>query len=470
MITFDYDSSSEKGRLVCDEDVLDHIRNHFSEKVAGVDFANRKLKAMGSKRTLPDRAFAIQQSGRFDVGMYKEIENFIYEEQLDCKYSDKFTSRLQCGFSGFEIYDDLKYELRDYQLDSLESCLESGCGTVVLGTGGGKSLLQAALIENWIKLKGKIKCLIVVPGTSLVSQLLNDFEDYQVSFSFSGWTGSMERQDTDIIIVNTEYLTRQFENNRDLMYVDLVLRDECHGSKNGNKITKVISKIKTPNKFGFTGTLPKEQIDRWKIIGTFGPIIYEKSSKELRDEDYLAPVSIKILKLIHRRKVRGYKEELLFIHTDKSRCELIAKFVSKFTKNVLIIVNSLEHGQNLLNALQLPDKAPYFISGEMPVEDRLDIINEMETQNNVVCVAMGAIFSGGINIKNLHYVIFAGGGKSFVRTVQAIGRGLRLHPTKNKLVILDLCDNFKYALDHCVKRKEHYDEEQIEWSEAEIKL
>jgi superfamily II DNA or RNA helicase len=94
----------------------------------------------------------------------------------------------------------------------------------------------------------------------------------------------------------------------------------------------------------------------------------------------------------------------------------------------------------------------------------------MEQQTNIICIAMASIFSTGINVKNLHYILFVSGGKSFIRTIQSIGRGLRLHKSKNKLVLLDFYDNMKYSSDHIEFRKEFYDDQQLDWKETEIFL
>jgi superfamily II DNA or RNA helicase len=471
MITFDYNKSYRKGKLICDESMLTFIRNHFSEKDPNASFAQMKLRLKGVNRNIPDRSYAIQSSGMFDFGLYNEILKFLMTESIsDIHYTDEFKQEMHCGIKNFTVWDELAHKLRDYQTDCLWSCISVGRGTVVSATGSGKSLIQASLIENWKRLRGSVKCLIVVPGTGLVTQLLNDFKDYQVTFSYSGWTGNMERQDTEVVIVNTELLCSQFGNFKDLVDVDLVLRDECHGNRFSNEITKIISKIKTPNKFGFTGTLPKEKIHWWKIIGTFGPIIFEKNSKELRDEKFLSDVIIRILKLNHKYKVRGYKKELQIIQSDDDRHEVIRKLVSKMDKNVLILVNRLEHGDNLHSHLQFKNKQTYFVHGDVPVEERERIKEIMENNNDVVTIAMSSIFSTGINIKNLHYIIFAAGGKSFIRIVQSIGRGLRLHEEKLRLVIFDLYDNFKFSTEHVEERKKFYDEEQINWKETSITI
>ena len=117
---------------------------------------------------------------------------------------------------------------------------------------------------------------------------------------------------------------------------------------------------------------------------------------------------------------------------------------------------------------QCENKQIYFIRGEVEVETREDIKRIMEKDNNVICVAMSSIFSTGVNIKNLHNIIFAAGGKSFIRTVQSVGRGLRKHASKNKLLIFDICDNLRYGLRHCEKRKDIYETEKIKYTETNI--
>lgn len=472
MITFDYDEKKRKGKLVCDSEILSFIRNHFSVKDGNAAFANKSLKMKGSSRKVPERQYAILASGNFDLGLYEEIQKFLVSEQItEVEQTETFKELVECGCPFKIKTTGLKYDLRDYQIDCVQECINRGFGTIVSATGSGKSLMQAYLLENWKLTTGSLKCLLIVPGVGLVNQLCKDFEEYGVSFSFSPWTGNHPKQDTDVVIANTEILTSQFFEFADLLNVDLVLRDECHGSKSKNEITKIVQKIKTINKYGFTGTLPKENIDRWKILGLFGPIIFEKSSKELRDENFLTNTEVKVLKLIHRTKNRmKYKDQVDFLEQSPERNELIYKIGSKLKKNTLILVNHLEHGHALYDLLKKSDKQVYFIYGEMPVEDRQKIIDLMEVRDDIVCIAMSAIFAIGINVKNLHYVMFTFGGKSFIRTIQSIGRGIRLHDTKQKLVIFDLYDNMNYSEEHFEERRTFYEDEKHPYTITEIKI
>lgn len=468
MIKFDYDKSYRKGRIITDENTFTMIRNHFSIKDKNAVFVNRK--AFGRK--IPERKYAIQSTGLFDLGLIQELRKFIVETNLGfVEYSDELNNRLSCGYDSQDVFDGLAHKLRDYQMASVLESLRIGYGVNLLATSSGKSLLQASLIENIYRSNKNLKCLLVVPGLSLVNQLVDDFKNYGVSFTYSGWTGSIQLQDTNVIISNSENLYAKFGEFKWITEVDLLICDEAHRNSASSKLSKIISKIKTPNKFGFTGTLPKDKVDQWKVIGTFGPIIYEKKSKELRDAGFISNVSIRILNLIHTKiKNKSFQEEITYLVEHEGRNNLVKNLVKKLTKNCLILVNTLDHGHRLKELLSLEGKSTVFIHGEMPVNERDLIKAQMEIDNNIICIAMSSIFSTGINIKNLHYIIFVSGGKSFIRIVQSIGRGLRLHSEKNKLILFDISDNMKYSQAHLEERKKFYDEEEITFIETQINL
>lgn len=473
-INFNYNNSTGKMSLSTDDsDLFSRIREHFSAENKGARFARR------FSRFAPQRKYIITQSGACELGLYWEIRKYLIENQILCdiNIADKLQVVLDTKITA-SLYSKFNFELRDYQTDVLEKALKLGRGTCVLGTGAGKTFTTAALIENYYRNSNNkltFKCIVIVPDLTLVEQTYNEFLSCGISYKITKWTGSHKPDLTsNVVICNIGILQSQFEDNDWVKFVDLLIVDECHKIKPDNKISKIITKIKTHNRYGFTGTLPEEQIDKWSIIGKFGPVIYEKSSFELRVEDFLVNVEVKGININYSSAVpkildNEYRNELDFIYKSNFRNNLIKNLCSRLANNTLVLVNHIEHGEIIYNTLsELTDRQVYFIRGEVEVEEREKIKREMELNNNIVCVAISAIFSTGVNIKNLHNIIFAAGGKSFIRTVQSIGRGLRKHENKDRLIILDLADNLKYGNAHSTKRQSIYTREKIKYSIKDV--
>lgn len=470
MIQIDYSVKYKKGKLICDERILRMVSLHFSVPIPNIELVRKRSR----NPNIPDRSYAITKTAMFDFGLHREIIDFLESNKIPYTLTEEFKKREQCGFASKIVFDGLNLSHRDYGLEAVSNALETGCGTIVSATGSGKSFLTASLLENIKRTNTfeEFKSLIIVPGITLVNQLVEDFKSYGVSFSFSGWTGDLKLQNTEVVICNLENFCSKFDKSPWIRDVNVLVTDEVHKIKNGNVATKHISKIRTPHKYGFTGTLPKTKMDEWKIIGTFGPVIFEKRSKDLRDQGILANAIIQMIKLNYDIPWKmTYREELEFLYSDEKRCEFIKKISEKLNKNSLILVNHLSHGKTLFNYLsKIEGKQVYFVRGEMDVHERDDIIKQMEISDNIICIAMSSTFSTGVNIKNLHYILFVAGGKSFIRIIQAVGRGLRLHESKNKLTLFDIYDNLKYSSSHAEERISFYNEEELEWREKEIYL
>ena len=482
MIELDYNRSTNKLLIRSDDSfTFDNLREHFSTENKNASFMQRKFKTRNVK--IPTRKYVITPTGTCDIGLYWEIRKYFIENQiiLNVSTSDALNKALTIGVDS-ETYTNFNLDLRDYQTDVLNKALKLGWGTCVLGTGAGKTLTTAALIENYYRNsnnKSTFKCIMLVPDLGLVTQTYNEFIACGISYSLTMWTGSTKPDLTaNVIICNIGILQARFTESEWVKYIDLLVIDECHKIKSDNKISKVISKIKTRHRYGFTGTLPDNNEDKWFIIGRLGPVLYEKTSAELRNESFLTNVEVKILNINHgdvqipRLSDSAYINELDFIYESVKRNELLVKLCFKLVNNTLILVNHIKHGEILYDLLArtCKNKQIYFIRGEIEVEERENIKKIMESDNNVVCIAISAIFSTGVNIKNLHNIVFAAGGKSFIRTVQSIGRGLRLHANKTRLIIIDLCDLLHYGEKHCNKRIEIYKKEKIGYSIKNIDI
>lgn len=458
-------------------ELFEEIREHFSVKNTAAAFTKKY------NPFVPDRQYAITPTGRFDAPLFSEILKFIITHHTGVKITadDSFKEAAAPSKSiwhhrsqfSCEPYP-LALELRDYQADIVTKCLEVGRGTVVLATAGGKTLTMASLISRIATFyaKGsKFKCLLIVPDLGLVSQTFKDFEDYKVPFTFSKWTGNDDLNlASEVIIANAGILQSECSNTNWVNYVDLLVVDEVHKIRKGNKISDLVKAIKTPCKFGFTGTMPEDLLDQWNVIGKIGPILYERNSKALRQDKYIADVFCQIIDLKHKavpppvqNKMEAYRTEMEFIMTSSFRNSLIAKIANTVKNNCLVLIDFIKHGDTLEETLkrECKDKQIFFIQGSVEVDEREKIKQLMERETNVVVVAVSKIFSTGVNIKNLHYIVFAGGGKAKVRVVQSIGRGLRLHPSKTKLTLFDIADNLKYGNRHAEKRQSLYEKESI---------
>jgi len=454
------------------------IRDFFSETDATARF---RLK--GRARHFADiRNYCITPTGLFEAGLFFDILRYIKEvypdEELhiDSNVSDIIKPTLASA----DVYDELTLPLRDYQLAACKKAIQFGRGILKMGTGAGKTLTICSLLSSMFKSTGDtFKCLLIVPDLGLVNQTFSDFSEYDAPFKYTKWSGKNKPDFTaNVIIANLGILQSQFKDNDWLEKVDALVIDECHKVKKSNKVSKMVQQIRTVHKFGLTGTMPDSKVDEWNIVGKIGSIIYEKDSFQLRTEKHLTPASTTIIEsefLSSPAYKTGaaaklnYRLELDFIYENQFRNNIINQICANFNNNALVLVNHLKHGETLYDLMSaLKDKRVYFVKGELEIEERENIKRIMEIEDNVVCIAMSSIFSTGVNIKNIHMIVFAAGGKSSIRTIQTIGRGLRLHDSKDNLKIIDIADQLKYGQKHVARRKEIYEQEKIPYKIVQV--
>lgn len=479
IVQLDYNEKRNQCHIaLSDADIRERLMHAFS-----IPNEAKKFVKGPQRRFVPDRVYFITPTGTFNFGLAETIIKWlkeyvidrVVEYQLSDSFKNKFNQDDKC-----EILDDLAFQLRDYQKDCVDLALRYKFGTFVLGTGAGKTFTISSIIHNLFLQKNIKRVLIVVPDNGLVTQFYDELVNvYKLNRKISKFYDKFNTidEDSEIIIANRPLLLSRFAQYEKFWRTgfDCLIVDEAHSIKRDNKISKCIEKIVTKYRFGFTGTLAENTEDRIKNLGLLGPVRYEKTSKQLRDEGVLSNVTVRKANLIYPEPhdKMNYREEVEHLYGNEYRNKFLNDLCSKLDKNILLLVNRLEHGHNLLNYFNnnINNKKIYFIRGEIDTDTRDEIKKLMEKEDNILCIAITKIFSTGINIKNLHNIILASGGKSSVTVVQSIGRGLRLHPSKKELNIFDLCDKgFKYSTEHADKRLKIYETEKIRVTETNIVL
>lgn len=463
-----------------DKDIKDRLYHAFSTP------NNAKKFVKGPQRHwIPDNIYFITPMGSFNFGLAELIISWIQENidssKFEWEISDKFKEKYTF-LEEVKFRNKLKFSLRDYQKEAVLAALKHKFGTFVMGTGAGKTLVIASILDNLFHYKKIKRALILVPDNGLVLQFNDELvNQYGIKQNITLFYDKFNRVDTTdrLIIANRPLFLSRWEQYKKFWTdkIDCLIVDEAHSLKHSNEVSKCISKVHSEYKFGFTGTLAETKEDKFKTIGLLRPVRYEKTSKELRDERFLTDVLVRRLNLVYPEKpyFMSYKNEVLFLENNEYRNQFITKLVFRLGKNTLLLVNHLDHGFTLEDYFKKCNKDNqkqiYFIRGEIDTEIREKIKKLMEEQDNIVCIAITKIFSTGINIKNLHNIVLCSGGKSSITVIQSIGRGLRLHPNKKELNIFDLVDvGYKYSIAHADKRKQIYKSEKIKTKDYPIEI
>jgi superfamily II DNA or RNA helicase len=465
--------NNKQAQIFADLNTIELIRNSFS--------ISNPAYGRGNKFA-PARIYAITPSGRFDVGLTDNIAAYFDANQKTYKIEDFLFKKINVGFSDPTIKEySLSY--RDHQDKSIKEAIKKGRGVIVIPTAGGKTLIMSSIIES-MRLnmnKPDALALVIVPSLQLVTQTAQDFSEYGMQ-KVTKWSGNNKPDDdATTIVAGAQILLSDKTDLSILSKVDILLVDETHGLRKGNEINKIFNLINTDHIFGFTGTMPPSPIDQWNIIGKIGPIVYEEKTKELEIKKYISSFKITILNIKHQnipnffknttQPAEAYNNEIDYLMNNSKRNVVISKLASRLSNNTIIMVDRIDHGLNIESTLRTmcKDSRPiYFIRGSTEIEERENIRKLMEERNDIIAVAVSKIFSTGINIPNLHNIIFASAGKAKIKIMQSIGRALRLHPTKTTANIFDIADNTKYSKKHLKERIKLYETEKYKYNEKNI--
>lgn len=426
----------------------------------------------------------------FSLRTYKIYAGLIDYVKEFCKINGYHCKVIRKGEQNnlkYAIPKTLEIVPHDYQEKALVWSLLKKRGIVVSPTASGKSLIIYLLSRNLFAL-GKKQGLLIVPTTSLVEQMYSDMKDYgwnvekycQRVYYDSGDT----REPNKPLVIST-WQSIYMMPKKYFKQFDFVIGDEAHQFKADSLKRIMKNLVNCEYRIGTTGTLNPEKVHRLVLEGLFGPAKKFVSTKELIDRKKLAKFNVKCVVLKYddktTKKMAGadYQSELDFIISHDGRNRFLRNLANSIEGNSLFLYTYVEkHGRPLWNLFSdtITDRRIFFVCGKTAVEEREEIRVLTEQEDNAIIIASYGTFSTGINIRNLHNVIFTSPTKSKIRTLQSIGRGLRLGDNKEEATLYDIADDLRrgqyvnYTLKHFEERVKMYSEEKFPFKIVNVRI
>lgn len=418
------------------------------------------------------------------LGLLPYVEHFAAEREYSIETNEEIN--IQENFSRNEGVDfiknlGLKLTPRDYQVDSFVHCVRNNRALIVSPTASGKSLIIYMLANFYQK-----KTLLIVPTISLVHQMRSDFIDYGMHeddiHMIMG--GEEKRSDAPIIISTWQSIYKMRKDY--FAQFDVVIGDECHLFK-AKSLTSIMTKlVGCKYRFGFTGTLDGSETNKLVLEGLFGKAKQFVKTKELIDSEHLSAFKIKCLVLKHTDEEKKlvskmkYQDEIDYIVGHQRRNTFIKNLTVSLDGNTLLLFQYVDkHGKILYDRISkavATDRKVFFVYGGTDAQTREQVRAITEEESNAIIIASYGTFSTGINIKNLHNIIFSSPTKSRIRNLQSIGRGLRKSATKDKAILFDIADDLRhkakvnYTLNHFAERMKIYNSEEFDYKIYNINL
>lgn len=415
-------------------------------------------------------------AGSTYVNLLENIIPYIYDKGYDIELEDQRSPREELKFD--RISEDSFSEtlwpdkhpmagqpvmLRDYQVEIVNNFLENPQCLQEIATGAGKTLMTAALSKSVEHLG---RSLVIVPNKSLVVQTEADY--INLGLDVGVYFGDRKDHGKTHTICTWQSLNNLFKATHDpnedpsideffFEGVVCVIVDEVHMAKADvlkSMLTGVFADV--PIRWGLTGTIPKEKLDQISLLVSLGPVIGKLSAKELQDKGVLAQCHVNIVQLKDKVEFTNYQSELKHLLEDDHRLDTIAGLIEKVneTGNTLVLVDRVNAGKELVS--RLPNAV--FVNGETSLTERKEEYDEVATSNDKIIVATYGVAAVGINIPRIFNLVLIEPGKSFVRVIQSIGRGIRKAEDKDFVQIWDITSTCKFAKRHLTQRKNYYRE------------
>lgn len=487
------------------------IKDEVNVKIEGLDVSVRKKLVDKFKYEIPGaRYLPAVRLGRWDgkvsyfslggtsyINLLPDIIPFLDESGYDIEIEDQRDYNFNITFDEFKE-DTFAHKLwpvghpeagkpvmfRDYQVEIINNFLQNTQSIQEIATGAGKTIMTAALSLNAEKYG---RSIVIVPNKSLVTQTEADYinlgldvgvyfgdrKDWNKTHTICTW------QSLNVLLKATQAGDVDFTIADFVEGVALVMVDEVHMAKADalkTLLTSVFARV--PLRWGLTGTIPKEEYAAVSIFCSLGNVVGKLSASELQDAGHLAQCHVNIVQLQDHVEYKDYQSELKYLTTTAERIAYMAKLVDKIKEggNTLVLVDRIETGKMLQVELSslfslLSDKPDVvFVSGSTKAQDRKDEYDEVATATNKIIIATYGVAAVGINIPRIFHLVLVEPGKSFVRVIQSIGRGIRKAEDKDFVQIWDITSTCKFAKRHLTKRKQFYKEanypfavEKVEW-------
>ena len=488
--------------IECDAGIAKELSDFFSFFVPGYKYMKLyKRKIWDGKIRLFNNV-----SRELPAGLYPFVDEFCKQrsytlETESTKYGAPQDKSEEDPEQIYEYIKDLNLtsngksiKIRDYQFDAVMKALNINRCVLLSPTGSGKSLIIYCLAQLWLKYltdgfryphAGRV--LVVVPTTSLVEQMQKDFVDYGMGERgihkiYSG--KDKDNIDSSIVISTWQSIYKLPKEWFDQF--GMVVGDECHGFKS-KSLTDIMNKCtEAKYRIGTTGTLDNAQVHHLVLQGLFGKIHRVTTTRALQDNNTLAKLDINIIMLKYSEEIRKslgkmtYQDEIDWIVRNNSRNTFIRNLALDADGNTLVLFNFVDkHGKplfDMINSKVEEGRKVFYVSGEVETSDREAIREITEKQKNAIIVASLGTFSTGINIKNLHNIVFASPSKSQIKVLQSIGRGLRKADDGRNTRLFDIADDLhskgkkNYALVHSEERVKIYNKEKFNYKLIEVSI
>jgi superfamily II DNA or RNA helicase len=466
-----------------------HVKDEVNVKIEGLDLDTRRKLSNKFKYDVPGaRYMPAVRLGRWDgkvsffqlggstfINLLPEILPILQSDGYDITLND--TREYEIDFK-LEPVTETSYEdytwpekheaagtpiiLRDYQVDVINSFLKNPQSLQEVATGAGKTLITAVLSQRCEQYG---RTIIIVPNKSLVTQTEADYinmgldvgvyygdrKEFGHTHTICTW------QSLNILLKNTKNQSAPITINEFLDGVICIMVDEVHMAKADalkTLLTGVMSHI--PIRWGLTGTIPKEDFEKQSLLCSLGAVIGQVSASELQEKGVLANCEVNVLQLIDVKEYTNYQSELKYLLEQSDRLDYIASLINniKNSGNTLILVDRINAGKELEKRIQ----GAVFVSGGTKAQERKDHYDEVADASDKVIIATYGVASVGINIPRIFNLVLLEPGKSFVRVIQSIGRGIRKADDKDFVQIWDITSTCRFAKRHLTKRKAFYKE------------